>query len=153
THDLDDSLGGSQYLGLSYYRNGKAAYPHIITPVARPGLGQTYACHLGRTIRAVGNVIVVKWLGIPPGNRLDRENPLRRRHVSQQRRWNDVADGIDAGLRRSHMIVSFDEPALNLNSGIAESQSVSKRPAPDGHKQFLSGELAILVAGPRDHAH
>src|SRR5438067_3889801 len=106
--------------------------------LARLTLRHTHRSDLGRRVRRARNGVVVDWRRGVTGKLLGHVHAFAERDVSQTRRVDAVADGVDAGRRGLELLVDLDEPALiDRDTGGVEAGVFRHRAASNGDEQHL----------------
>ena len=109
-HDFDKTLSVSQRHRLPAGLEGEPTHLDLTTPLFGLLLGQADTGHLGRAIRAVGNLERIHPSGFDPSHILDCHDPLGHRLVGKEGAADHIADRIDAWNRGFESLVDLDKP-------------------------------------------
>src|SRR5207302_8671753 len=114
--------------------------------------GQADAADLGMAVRCARDALAVDLLGGFAGNLGYSDQTFHGSDVRQLRRAeDDVADGVNAGLRSLHPGIGFDEFTLGLDLGAFEPDTLRAGFAADGDQDLFGLNLLLLAVDGDGH--
>src|SRR5215472_13551114 len=153
-NDLDESLMLADDAGPRVRREGELADLHLVSRLLRIGFGHSNAADLRMTIRRVGDPQRIDLLRRLARNVGYRNDSFHRARVCQLRQpGNDVANGVDARLRRAHIFVDLHKPALHLDLRLVDADVVRNRRAANRNQNLLRLHLLLLAVDGERHCN
>src|SRR5271166_1786434 len=151
--DLDEAVVRAHDAGARVGGERELADLYVVPQFLRLGFRQAHAADLGMAVSRVGNAQLVDGLHRLAGNVRHGNDAFHRARVRQLRKaHSDVADGVDAGLGGTHVLIDFHEAALDLDLSLLDADVLRARRATDGDQHLVGLDLLLLAVHREGHS-
>src|SRR5271166_6373660 len=153
-HNLDESIVLAHDAGARVGGEREFADFDLIALFFGLGFRQPHATDLRMAVGGVGNAQDVDWLGRFARDVGNGDDAFHRTGVGQLRiAHHDVADGVNPRLGGPHVLVNFDEAALDFDLGLFDADVLGARGAANSDQHLVGFQRLLLAVNSEGHGH